>query len=58
MCWRASCRDAVAEWLGLPTLDSAIVWVTSEDEIPFVGGGTAMKRKRNYFEKFWRNAFI
>jgi len=31
----------LAEWLGLPTLEHAIVWVTAEDELPLVGGGLA-----------------
>jgi hypothetical protein len=31
----------LAEWLGLPTLDSAIIWVGSDDEIEFEGGGKA-----------------
>jgi hypothetical protein len=31
----------LAEWLGLATLDSAIIWVGSDDEIEFAGGGMA-----------------
>jgi hypothetical protein len=31
----------LAEWLGLPTLDHSLVWVTPEDEIPLAGGGLA-----------------
>jgi len=31
----------LAEWLGLPTLDSAIIWVEPDDEIEFAGGGRA-----------------
>ncbi len=31
----------LAEWLGLPTLDSAIIWVGSDDEIEYAGGGMA-----------------
>ena len=31
----------LAEWLGLPTLEHALVWVTPEDEIPLAGGGLA-----------------
>ncbi len=30
-----------ANWLGLPTFDHAIVWVTPEDEIPLARGGLA-----------------
>jgi hypothetical protein len=31
----------LAEWLGLPTLDYAVIQVTTEDEIPLAGGGLA-----------------
>lgn len=31
----------LAEWLGIPTLDSAIIQVATDDEIPFAGGGLA-----------------
>ena len=32
----------LAEWLGLPTLEHALIWVTPEDEIPLAGGGRAL----------------
>ncbi len=32
----------LAEWMGIPTLDSAIIWVTPQDELPFAGGGNAL----------------
>lgn len=32
----------LAEWLGIPTLDSAIIEVMPGDEIPFAGGGVAL----------------
>lgn len=31
----------LAEWLGLPTLEYALVWLTSDDEIPLAAGGLA-----------------
>jgi hypothetical protein len=31
----------LADWLGLPTLNFALVYVTAEDEIPFFRGGNA-----------------
>jgi hypothetical protein len=31
----------LAKWLGLPTLEYAVIWVTPEDEIPLAGGGLA-----------------
>jgi hypothetical protein len=31
----------LADWLGLPTLDFALIDVTADDEIPFYGGGIA-----------------
>jgi hypothetical protein len=31
----------LAEWLGLPTFQHAIVWITPDDEIPLAGGGMA-----------------
>src|SRR5580658_757136 len=31
----------LAEWLGLPTLEYALIWVTPEDEIPLAGGSMA-----------------
>jgi hypothetical protein len=32
----------LADWLGLPTLDHAIVGVTADDEIPLISGGAAV----------------
>ena len=31
----------LAEWLGLPTFEHALVWITPEDEIPLATGGQA-----------------